>query len=55
MFIYKVFISIFAIKKDEFQFYTYYEKFTAFFSQYDKSMDDLKTTIERGKCMEEFQ
>jgi|GEM_PF-5077753 hypothetical protein len=25
------------------------------FSQYDKSMDELKTTIEKGKCMEEFQ
>ncbi len=26
-----------------------------FFNQYQKSMDELKTTIEKGKCIEEFQ
>ena len=31
------------------------QKLEGFFSQYDKSMEELKTTIERGKCMEEFQ
>jgi len=31
------------------------EKLEGFFDQYDRSMDDLKTTIERGKCMEEIQ
>jgi hypothetical protein len=31
------------------------QKLESVFSQYDKSMDELKTTIEKGKCMEEFQ
>ncbi len=31
------------------------QKLEGFFSQYDKSMDELKATIEKGKCMEDFQ
>lgn len=31
------------------------QKLEGFFSQYDKSMEELKFTIEKGKCMEEFQ
>ncbi len=31
------------------------QKLEGFFSQYDKSMEALKTTIQKGKCMEEFQ
>ena len=31
------------------------QKLEGFFSQYDKSMEELKTTIAKGKCMEEFQ
>jgi predicted transcriptional regulator len=31
------------------------QKLEDIFSLYDKSMDELKTTIEKGKCMEEFQ
>ncbi len=31
------------------------QKLESFFNQYDKNTDDLKTTIEKGKCMENFQ
>ena len=31
------------------------QKLEGVFSQYDKGMEDLKSTIEKGKCMEEFQ
>lgn len=31
------------------------QKLDGFFNQYDKSIDELKATIEKGKCMEEFQ
>jgi hypothetical protein len=31
------------------------QRLEGFFSQYDKSMDELKITIKKGKCMEEFQ
>ena len=31
------------------------QKLDSFFHQYDKSMEELKTGIEKGKCMEEFQ
>ncbi len=31
------------------------QKLESFFNQYDKSTDELKTTIEKGKCMEDFQ
>ena len=31
------------------------QKLEGFFNQYDKSIDELKTAIEKGKCVEEFQ
>lgn len=31
------------------------QKLEYVFNLYDKNMDDLKTTIKKGKCMEEFQ
>ena len=31
------------------------QKLEVFFSQYEKSMEELKSTIDKGKCMEEFE
>jgi len=31
------------------------QKLEGFFNQYDKAKDELKNTIKKGKCMEEFQ
>lgn len=31
------------------------QKLESVFTQYDKTVHELKTTIEKGKCMEEFQ